>query len=115
MGRFDRAERLKMRVQELETAEGRLATRMRDLEDAHQRLDSHARLLATEWAEMLQRLTKAFQRVERANQRAVRRDDPTPEPVRPAVVPSDAFSRKVQLIREQRGDAVLPGNGTPSG
>ena len=88
MKRFDRLERLRTRVAEIETA--------------LDRVESRFRLLSTEWAEMQDRLTKAFQRVERANQRAAGRVPPetTPEPVGE---PSDPYMRKVLQIRRQGG------------
>ncbi len=88
MKRFDRLERLRTRVTEVETS--------------LDRVESRFRLLSTEWAEMQDRLTKAFQRVEKANQRAERRETPL-EPVEPVEPPSDPYARKLELIRRQGG------------
>lgn len=88
MKRFDRLERLRTRVSDLETG--------------LDRTESRFRLLSTEWAEMQDRLTKAFQRVERANQRAAQRDPPE-EPIDAVEPPSDPYARKLELIRRQGG------------
>lgn len=84
----------------------RLQKRMSEIEQAQDRLESRFYLMQTEWAETLDRVTKAFNRLERANQRAASREAPA-ETEKPARVAVDPFSRKMALIREQT-NAVPP-------
>lgn len=79
-----------------------LRARIADLEERSDRMDSRFGLLQAEWTEMLDRLTKAWRRAERANHRAAATETPeeVPEPVEES---TDPFSMKLQQIRRQGG------------
>lgn len=85
---------------------GRLSMRIAECETAQDRLESRLGLMRTEWAEMQDRLTKAYQRVERANQRAERRGEAlpaTPEALPALETASDPFSQKWRKVQGQIG------------
>ncbi len=81
---------------------GRLQDRVGEMQVQLDRVEARSALQQTDWSEMLDRLTKAYQRVEKANQRADRRDPPL-EPELPIEEPSDPYARKVLEIRRQGG------------
>ncbi len=84
----------------------RLSARLSELETDQQLLRSAMRLMQQEWADVLARVSKAYKRVERANQRAVERDGgvtPTPEALPALETASDPFSRKWRQVQEQTG------------
>lgn len=88
MRRSDHLERLRTRVHELETELDSLRSRFA--------------LMQQEWTETLDRVTKAYKRVERANQRQALRETPVAPP-EPVAEPQDPFSRKLAQIRRQGG------------
>lgn len=80
----------------------RLRSQFHQIETELDSLRSRFTLMQQEWAETLERVTKAFKRVERANQRAAL--GVPPEELPEAVAePSDPFSRKLAQIRRQGG------------